>query len=141
MATNKPEVIWLDLDGTACIRHEGRSVYEFATCDQDLPNEPVVKAVRALARVYPIIVMTGRERRFQPQCEKWLSCYKIPYLAINMRQDGDKRGDDIVKAELYKLHVEPFYEVVFCLDDRDRVVKMSRETLGLTVFQVQPGNF
>ena len=37
-------------------------------------------------------------------------------------------------------HIEPFYDVLCVLDDRDQVVRMWRHR-GLTCLQVAPGNF
>ena len=57
-----------------------------------------------------------------------------------MRKGGDKRIDSIVKKELYRKYIEPFYRVKLVLDDRNQVVDMWRD-LGLPCWQVAPGNF
>jgi len=57
-----------------------------------------------------------------------------------MRKSKDNRKDSIVKEEIYRKHIFPFYYIQFVLDDRNQVVDHLRE-LGLTVFQVAPGNF
>ena len=62
-------------------------------------------------------------------------------MPLLMRKDGDNRPDQIVKRELYERHVQGLYEIEGVLDDRDRVVAMWRNDLGLTCLQVAPGAF
>lgn len=57
-----------------------------------------------------------------------------------MRQDGDHRDDAIVKYELYRDYIAPWYDIKIVLDDRDRVVRMWRQ-IGLTCLQVNDGDF
>lgn len=46
-----------------------------------------------------------------------------------------------MKRELYETFVEGKYNVRLVLDDRNQVVDMWRDELGLTCFQVAPGDF
>ena len=64
----------------------------------------------------------------------------VYYSDLFMRADGDYRADSIVKEEIYHDKIEPVYNVLLVLDDRDSVVKMWR-SLGLTCLQVAEGNF
>jgi len=57
-----------------------------------------------------------------------------------MRSDGDYRADQVVKEELFRNQVEPKYDVIGVIDDRDKVVTMWRR-LGLVCFQVAQGDF
>ncbi len=57
-----------------------------------------------------------------------------------MRPTGDQRNDGIMKEIMFNEHIRGKYNVRFILDDRDRVVSKWRE-MGLTAFQVAPGNF
>ena len=57
-----------------------------------------------------------------------------------MRGYGNHQRDDIVKEELYTKNVKPYYDVELVIDDRQQVVDMWRK-LGLTCWQVAPGNF
>ncbi len=57
-----------------------------------------------------------------------------------MRQEGDTRKDVLVKQEIYEREIKGRYNVLFVLDDRQQVVDGWR-ALGLTVFQVAPGDF
>jgi hypothetical protein len=58
-----------------------------------------------------------------------------------MRPEGDNRKDSIVKRELFDTHVRNKFYIDFVLDDRDQVVDMWRNDLGLTCLQVDWGDF
>ena len=58
-----------------------------------------------------------------------------------MRKTDDFRQDSIVKKELFDQYIKDKYFVEYWLDDRDQVVKMVREELGLLCLQVYYGNF
>jgi hypothetical protein len=85
--------------------------------------------------------VTGRYDTYRKQTEEWLKKYAINYEKLIMRKAGDKRKDSIIKKELYEKNIKDHYDVVFVLEDRDQVVKMWREELGLTCLQVAYGNF
>jgi hypothetical protein len=57
-----------------------------------------------------------------------------------MRPLGDNRPDEIVKEEMYELHIRGKYNVALVLDDRQKVVDLWRR-LGLTCLQVADGDF
>lgn len=50
-------------------------------------------------------------------------------------------GREEVKKELFDRYVRDKYNIRFVLDDRDRVVKMWRNEIGLKVLQVAEGAF
>jgi hypothetical protein len=58
-----------------------------------------------------------------------------------MRKTGDMRKDSLVKEEIYNSNIAPNYNVFLILDDRDQVIDLWRNKLGLTAFQVAYGNF
>jgi predicted kinase len=134
-----PNAIIVDMDGTLALL-DGRNPYDAAKCDRDLPNLPVLETVHKWQVDTQIIIVSGREDRFQPQTEAWLKQHDVRYSAIYMRQSKDLRKDAIVKAEIYHQFIQPHYNIRFILDDRNQVVEMWR-SLGLTVFQVAEGNF
>lgn len=41
-----------------------------------------------------------------------------------MRSSGDYRPSDIVKRDLYREHIKPFYQVTFALDDKEDICAM-----------------
>lgn len=137
---------WLvDIDGTiADMTACGRGPYDFDRVDEDDPVEHVIELVHMLRREgYKIIIMSGREEWCREKTEMWLDVYlgEGTYEGPYMRASGDRRGDDIVKSELFEEHVRGKYYIRGVLDDRNRVVKMWREQKGLFVAHVADGPF
>jgi predicted kinase len=143
-----PTTIISDLDGTLCLLN-GRPPFNTADCHLDLPNEPVVECIEAMweriirsgPKDTPIIFTSGREDQYREPTIRFLQKHLdgLPYLLF-MRKTGDSRKDAVVKREMYEEHIRGKFNIIFWLDDRSQVVDMARE-LGLTVFQVAPGNF
>jgi len=136
-----PEAILVDLDGTVALLN-GRNPFDASTCDQDLPNVPVIRCVKAMyAAGLAVIFMSGREERFRDPTVRFLDAQfgDMP-RELYMRATGDSRKDSIVKEELLEANVFPRYKIVFALDDRNQVVDHYR-SMGLTVLQVADGNF
>lgn len=143
--------IIIDLDGTLCdVSHRVHFVKAeppnwpafFDACVDDTPS-PAVAALCRMARCssYLIVYVSGRPETHRAQTEAWLEQYGLRgYALLLMRAAGDYRQDAIVKRELYETHVAGRYDVEFCVDDRDQVVRMWRD-LGLICFQVAGGNF
>jgi hypothetical protein len=132
-----------DLDGTLAL-HEGlRGPYDHAKAANDNINLPVRTVLLAmLDRSYGVIFLSGREDKFRSQTVEFLDrCdERFPGFPLYMRATGDTRNDTIVKRELFDAHIRGKFRVEFCLDDRDRVVKLWRD-MGLACFQVNYGNF
>lgn len=129
-----------DLDGTLCI-FNGRGPFEMERCGDDLISLPVDITLQAFAELkYALVLVTGRFEQYRPQTETWLARHGIAYDALFMRSDGDYRKDADVKRELYAAKIEPQYNVLLALDDRNQSVACWRE-LGVPCFQVAPGDF
>lgn len=136
----KKRAIIVDVDGTIA-RMCDRGVYEHEKADKDTGCIPVIITVNALWNLnYKIIYCTGRFEKFRNLTYGWIQANKLPDGLLFMREDNDSRGDDEVKGEIYKLKIEPIYNVLLVLEDRNRVVKMWRD-LGLTCFQVLDGDY
>ncbi len=136
-----PKAIICDLDGTLCLMN-GRNPFDASRCDEDLPNTPVVNMVKQYKGLgYTIILLSGRSDAYKPQTIKWLKENEIIYDDLVMRKEGDHRKDSIVKSEFYYGNIDGQYNVELVLDDRDQVVELWRETLGLPCFQVYYGDF
>lgn len=141
----KPFCIIVDMDGTAAHVHK-RSPYDTAKAYKDKPNLPVQKIVqwasKEVGHFKPIIiVVTGRDDKWEDLTKGWLEKHEIPYDALYMRKTGDRRPDTVVKKELYESVIKDKYNVMFVLEDRKKVCKMYREELGLTVLQVAEGDY
>ena len=138
----KPKAILLDVDGTAMHISSERGPFEWDKVLLDEPNLPVVETVKALrAMDYKVIVMSGRDSISKEDTIWSLNEAGIEFDEIFMRAEADSRPDWQVKGELFDAHIRNNYNIIFCLDDRDQVVDFYRKTLGLTVFQVNYGNF
>jgi predicted kinase len=132
-----------DLDGTLSLfqRKGHRGPYDATLCDQDEVNVPVLKTIRAFNNLfYQIIYLSGRFDTYRPQTLDFFNKQACPPGPLHMRKAGDTRKDYIIKGELFDAHVRGKYNVLFVLDDRTQVVDAWRR-LGLTVFQVAPGDF
>jgi len=131
----------VDIDGTVALM-AGRSPYDETRVHQDRPNEAVIAAVQAMhAAGHAVIFCSGRTDGCRAATEKWLAEHvAVPYEALYMRRSGDTRKDSVVKVELFDQHIRNRWRVVAVFDDRKQVVEAWRG-LGLTVFQVAPGEF
>lgn len=156
-----PSAIICDLDGTLAIIN-GRDPYDASRCDEvDLPNHPVIETVKAMhAKGHRIIYMSGRDSKYREATIRFIEKHvftsevvyheddkgadvvvtPVPY-ELHMRVEGDMRKDSIVKRELFDAHVAGKFNVFFVLDDRNQVVRLWRNELGLTTFQVNDGDF
>lgn len=136
-----PLVILCDIDGTMALMN-GRGPYELDKVHTDLPNYSVSALVHHLAWTdYKVIFMSGRGEESRKQTEDWLWNELGIETELYMRAAGDMRPDWIVKYELFQEHIAGKYSVWFVLDDRDQVVELWRNKLGLPTFQVAEGNF
>lgn len=134
-----PDALLVDLDGTLALLN-GRNPYDASTCEQDLPNLPVLETVQKWQSSLRIIILSGRTDDCRPQTERWLEKNGVKYSLLLMRKTGDQRKDALIKEEFYRQQLEGNYNIRFVLDDRQQVVDMWR-SLGLTVFQVAEGDF
>ncbi len=136
-----PKAIICDLDGTLALMN-GRNPFDAALCENDLLNVPVanvLKTFRALG--HKILLLSGRKEEHKTQTINWLAKHNILYDMLELRQTTDGRKDSIVKRELFDAHIQGKYYVEFVLDDRNQVVDLWRNDLGLTCFQVAYGDF
>jgi predicted kinase len=143
---DNPRAIICDIDGTLALIGD-RSPYDASRADElDKPNIPVVKTVKLYYEYkyeygYNIIFCSGREDKYKEQTIRFIEKH-LPNTKYQlfMRSTGDVRSDDVLKEEIFNNHIRNEYNVEFVLDDREKVVSMWR-SLGLTCFQVAPGDF
>lgn len=127
-----------DLDGTLAVIGD-RDPYDASKCEGDQVNE-AVRTIIASVPAY-VILVSGRSVRYRAETERWLQRHGIAYLALYMRPDGDSRKDAVMKRELYERYIAGKYNVLFVLDDRDQMIRLWREELGLVALQVAEGDF
>ena len=136
-----PKAIICDLDGTLALMN-GRNPFDAAQCENDLLNQPVAKVLKTFQTLgHKIVLLSGRKDEHKTQTINWLKKHNIVYDMLEMRKTADNRKDSIVKRELYEAHILGKYYVEFVLDDRNQVVDLWRNDLGLTCFQVNYGDF
>lgn len=149
-----PPSILVDLDGTIALHYNPdgsprRGHHDYALVGSDLPNQPVIDLVHALAERYRVVFCSGRPElhksggNVRALTRQWLREHLGSWTdqsPLFMRAPGDMRPDDIVKREIYHEQIEHLYDVRTALDDRDRVVAMWR-SLGIVCLQVAPGDF
>ena len=150
---DKPKAIIVDIDGTLShmTTRKGRP-YDWHRVGEDAVDEIVADIVRNYYRMghedimeenegLKVIILSGRDGVCRPETEKWLKDNQIPYDYLFMRTANDNRKDNIVKQEIFEKEIRDNYQVLFVMDDRNQVVDMWRNELGLKVLQVEEGNF
>lgn len=137
---NKPKAIIVDIDGTLAHMVD-RSPYDPTKYHEDIIDETVREIVnRYFEDGVTVLLCSGRDVDHVDVTTKWLEGNGVKFHQLLMRPSGDIRKDAEVKQEIYENHIKSDYEVLFVLDDRNRVVQMWREQ-GLKVLQVAEGDF
>lgn len=136
------DCVIVDIDGTVAHMNAKRGPFEWHRVDVDDPDYAIISLVYLLAFKYNIVFMSGRSADARELTDLWLKTY-LPGLnyELYMRNSDDFRKDNIVKKELFQNFIENKYNVMYVLDDRQQVVDMWRNDLGLKVLQVAEGNF
>lgn len=129
-----------DVDGTLAHFEHHRGPYDHMECTDDVCDD----SVRHLLRLNSgdmIVLMSGRKEESRELTTEWLDTHEVPWDILLMRATDDNRKDTIVKKELFNEHLRGRFNIRYVLDDRDQVVRMWREELGLKVLQVAEGAF
>ena len=66
-----------------------------------------------------------------------MASVKADYDHLLMRMDGDFRPDHVVKEEIYRLNIEPYFDVRMAFDDNPSIIALWKR-LGIPV-TVVPG--
>lgn len=114
----------------------------FSDMDKDLPNDHVVGILKDSYPELPWVVCTGRPEPYRKVCEDWLDKHVrsqgIKTIGLLMREEGDKRPDDIVKGEMLRDLME-INKVRIVIDDRKCVLQMWNAS-GLRTINVGGAN-
>ena len=139
--TSLPSAVIVDIDGTIA-KMKDRSPYDYKQVGEDEPQKDVIDLVNLLHNNgHQIIIVSGRDSSCREETKEWLSISGIhKYSELFMREEGDRRKDNIVKYEIFNKFIRDKYCVNYVLDDRNQVVEMWRK-LGLRTLQVADGNF
>lgn len=139
-----------DLDGTICNNTHRLHILEMLPRDwdrfhsylhKDTPNEAVVMTMRALQALgIKIALCTGRTETYRDQTIAWLRRHDLAWDRLLMRPEGNKQSDDIVKPALADDCGFSPDNVLFVMEDRDKMVRKWRQ-IGYVCFQVQEGAY
>lgn len=129
-----------DLDGTLAIRNDCEPYLFEKARDDDINLAVKLILQLCIKDGIEILLVSSRQEKYRGVTLDWIFWHEVPFTTLRMRPTGDQRRDEIVKKEIYETYIKPEYEILFVLDDRDRVVKMWRD-LGLNCWQVNYGNF
>lgn len=125
-----------DLDGTLTdCRHRlhfvrgGVPDWEafFVAGADDPPHAYAVRLAQLVARDLPVVIVSGRPERNRALTHTWLLKYDVPYVALILRADEDRRPDHEYKAEALAMIRSQGFEPLFAVDDRPSVVRFWRE--------------
>lgn len=137
-----PKAVLVDVDGTVMLKHPGRGYFDWDKVIDDIPNQPVIDVVKAVAAGgVKIVIMSGRDAVCYEDTLTSLEVAGLPVHELHMRAKGDMRKDNIIKRELFDAHIRNRFNVVGVFDDRQQVVDMYRNELKIPVFQVAHGDF
>ena len=136
--SDRPDAIICDLDGTLALFGNANPFDRNFLADE--LNPAVAAILRNRPPVEELIIVSGRNNKFEAVTRQWLAKYKLSPERLHMRKDGDYRKDSVIKEEIYHECIEDVYNVVFVLDDRSSVVDLWR-SLGLSCLQVATGEF
>jgi hypothetical protein len=141
---SKRLAIICDLDGTlANIDHRRKYVEKkqgrdwkkfFLEMSFDTANQWCKMLLEQMSLRFDVIICTGRPEQFRRETEDWLNVNQIPYKKLLMRPNEDNRPDDELKSDLYEKYLEPLYQIIFVVEDRQSAVDMWRKK-GLTCLQ------
>lgn len=135
------KVIIVDIDGTLAHMDGKRNPYDYSKVEGDRCDEVIRDMVnRYYEDKVRVIIVSGRKNDCENETRNWLKDNGVKFDELHMRMRSDTREDSIVKREIFDMYIKPFYNVMFVLDDRNRVVRMWRD-VGLKCLQVNEGNF
>lgn len=140
------KVVVFDLDGTlADIEHRLHHVQNgnknwdafYKACPADGPKEPIIELARMCDDAgHTIVISSGRIENVRAETEEWLAKHKINYARLFMRPNNCFTPDQILKKVwLDEGLFGPKENILFVVEDRDRMVQMWRQQ-GLTCLQV-----
>lgn len=142
-----PAAFSFDLDGTLAQMGDRRGPYDFTKYhldEADIAMGFITSLIGFATSESDVnvktLILTGRDAKYRPECEAWLTKHDIAYDRLIMRPEGDTRNDAVVKSDLWDEHIDGKFNVLMHYDDRNRVVSGLRRK-GIKVAQVQVGDF
>ena len=137
----KPTAVICDIDGTLA-HMVNRGPYDTSRYADDIKDDFIHRLFALLtSQGAERIIVSGRSNEFREVTEKWLYDHGVTYKHLYMRPAHDKQNDAVVKREVYEKLIAPNYNVICVIDDRNQIVNMWRNELGLRCLQVADGDF
>jgi len=163
----KRKAIIVDIDGTLALMKGIRDPFDHTKVHLDKPNQPIIDLLMTLIgdphcrniSDLDIFIFSGRmnvpfDAPVTPDdigddCNSvadltahWLDTHLgwAAWDSLQLRKNKDFRKDRIVKKEMFNT-IKDTHDVLWVIDDRDQVVDMWRNDLGLTTLQVADGKF
>jgi hypothetical protein len=144
--------IVIDLDGTLANCEHRQQHAQNGDWDMfhsllagDRPYADVAWLLSCMHGEYQVVAVTGRNEAHRSATLNWFHEQGIGQIdVILMRPDNDYTPDHILKPRMLEVYIgskqETLDEVIFVLDDRDKVVDAWRE-YGLNCWQVRQGTY
>ncbi|MFP5384905.1 MAG: hypothetical protein ACLGHN_02415 [Bacteriovoracia bacterium] len=145
----KNKALIVDLDGTLAdirvrLKHLQGKKKDWKSFHKSIETDELHEWCREImirfADEFKIIIVSGRVDDLKEETIQWLEKHEVPYDVRFMRRSKDHRPDTTMKLEIYEKEIKDKFQVLFVLEDRQKVVDMWRGE-GLTVLQCAPGNF
>lgn len=136
-----PNVYIFDIDGTLAHFGNKRGPFDWHKVHVDDVDAVVERQFKLhKSNGDKVIVVSGRDGSCRQGTEEWLDLHGLHHDGLFMRPAGDFRKDSVIKKEIFENEIRGKYNVIAVYDDRNQVVDTWR-SLGLKVFQVEPGEF
>lgn len=140
------KTVIFDLDGTlADITHRLHFIENgnknwgafYEACPADGPKHDIIElALMCDDAGHRIIISSGRSENVRSQTIEWLAAHGVKYAELHMRPDNCYVPDQALKKAWLEQGVfGPVGDILFVVEDRDRMVQMWRSS-GLTCLQV-----
>ena len=156
----KKKAVIFDIDGTLAncdhrIHHIKKNPKDwdgfFSDMKKDSLNEGIASIYRKfiLDKNIEVLVVTGRPIKYKEDTIFWFHDNQLMYHPVGdskykpfffFRANDDFTDDDIMKKKIYNEHIKDKYDVLFVVEDRNRIVRMWRD-LGLTCLHCADGDF
>ena len=141
----KQNCIIVDIDATLCFNVSGRPFFGEDIKDRlnyDVPCDSIINIVQKYINDENIKVffVTGREdiTDWRENTLNWLKQHvsdKITDDMLLMRDKNNHISGDVCKKDICEKKIFPYYNVLFAIDDSNKVVNMYRNELGITCIQ------
>ncbi len=105
------------------------------------PEKLAKVLINNLAGKHRILFVTARVEECRKPTEKWLkdNFQFVPYFPFKlfMRPDDNHDADEILKKSIYHAFIKDKYQVIFAIDDKNKVLTMWRKDFNIPTLQAK----